>query len=141
MSQTGDDMNVWNTFIQGLKTCCEGISWIAPLLLPSFLGAMAGAYGLRQRKMTRGQVLSAIFWTTVIGAGLAPLAVHYTGAPDKLVYPISFFFGIIAYEKTNNITGIFMRFKQAKDAFKHVVSEPNRRRSSNQMQGISDEED
>lgn len=122
MSQTGDDMNVLNTIWSGIRGAYESVAWIFPFLIPALLGTLARAHGIEQRKMTKTQWLSAVVWTAIIGAGLAPLAAHYSGAPDRLIYPIAFFLGIIAYEKTNSIAGLLKRFKQVKDTLVSTVT-------------------
>ncbi len=112
MSPVEDNPDMWSAVMRYLRPLYESLAWALPFLLPALFGTLARSSGAEQRKMSRWQWVNAIFWATVTGAGLAPLAAYYTGAPDKLVYSIAFLLGILAYDKTNNVAGIIRRARE-----------------------------
>ena len=108
--QEAGDVDVWGRAWIAAKSLYGGVAFALPYILPAFLGTLAGAK-YDQRKMSKGEWLSAAFWTTVTGAILAPLAAHYTSLPEPLSNSMAFLLCLVGYNRTNNVLGVIKRMK------------------------------
>ncbi|MDL2315699.1 hypothetical protein LJC59_01260 [Desulfovibrio sp. OttesenSCG-928-A18] len=106
---------MWSLAIKALRGLWDGVSFAAPYFAPAFLGALAGARKKDRRKMGFCGWAIAIFWSTVAGAGLAPLATHFIGAPEGLGQSVAFLIALVGYDKTNAIRSLYRVRKEVKD--------------------------
>ena len=111
MAPVEDDPGMWATII---KTAREALSFVLPWLLPSLLGTLAASRFKCRRKLGFWGWVNAVFWSTVAGAGLAPLVAHISGVPESLTNSLAFLIGILGFNKTDSLRAILQARKVLK---------------------------
>ena len=115
MAPVEDDPDMLAAILRLLKSLLEGLSFITPWLLPAFFGALAGSRGKDRRKHGFWGWVNAVFWATIAGAGLAPLAAHFSGAPEAMTNSVAFLIGLLGYDRTNHIRAMLRARKILKE--------------------------
>ena len=94
MSPMEDDPTLWEA---AMRTFKELYLWILnppALLLPAVAGAFVGLLREEKRKRTKGQWISRLFMSALVGFWLTPLVSHTLSWPNDISQAVAFFLGL-----------------------------------------------
>lgn len=97
------DSDVWASILRAIKQICEGLSFATPFIGPAFLGAILSVSRKAYRHKSKIYWFSAVAWSTLAGALLAPLFSHTFGIPLEAAGSSASFIALIGHEALNMI--------------------------------------